>query len=541
MDRDRPALIMSGRKYLVSNFSIVVPIVFLGVMVLWPLGAVLQRSLSGVGVQRVVEIATRSSTRGILWFTFWQAALSTLLTLLIGLPIAHILARYRFVGRSMIRSIAVVPFVLPTVVVAAAFGSLFERTGVAGQRTVWAILGAHVFFNVAVVVRIVGGYWQGLDRSLEDAASVLGARPTQAFLRITLPRLVGVILGSGLLVFLFSFTSFGVILILGGPRRATLETEIYRYAISRLEFDVAAVLALIQLVIVVVLAMVSARFQRSYARGEGSRAKPRLLAVTGLRRRLHLGLVLGLTLVVIGLPLGSLIDRSLQVGDGYGLDNYSNLTEPVGLLPTSAIRALGISLEFAFVAACIAGLVGLAAAVGIVRGGRLGRVVEAASLVPLGVSAVTLGLGYLLAFTVMDFRRSIWLVPLAHEVMGLPFVLAAVVPALRSVDSRLRDAASALGASPTRIVATVEWPLIRKPLMTGAGFAAAISMGEFGATSFVSRGKDSFTAPLAIFRLLSQPGDLLRGQAIALSVVVGVIVAGIAATLERQRDGVTLL
>ncbi len=557
MDRDRAPLVESRPAFSIRNLSLLVPLVFLGVFVVWPLVAVLQRSLIGVDLDRVAEILTRASTRRILWFTFWQALASTGLTLLVGLPIAHALSRYRFPGRSVIRSIAVVPFVLPTVVVAAAFNSLFEQADtvfdqtmfgqsvfeqITSQRSLLAILGAHVFFNVAIIIRVVGGFWQGMDGSLEEAAQVLGAKPLAAFRRVTLPRLAPVILGASLLVFLFSFTSFGVILILGGPKRATVETEIYRYAISRGELDVAALLALIQLGIVIALATASARFQRSYAKASTGRSKPVPLTVNTMNRRLHLGLVVFLVMVVIGLPIASLVGRSLQVGDGYGLANYTNLAEPVSLLPTTSVLALLTSLKFALMAAVVASLIGLISAFGIVRGGRMGRLVEAASLVPLGISAVTLGLGYLLAFTVFDFRRSIWLVPLAHAVMGLPFVLASVVPAMRSIDDRLRQVAATLGASPTRVGLGVVWPLVRRPLMTGAGFAAAISMGEFGATSFVARGKGSFTAPLAIFRLLSQPGELIRGQAIALSVVVGVMVAVIAAVLERQRgQGVQIL
>lgn len=531
-----------GRSMAVAGGA--VPVLFLGVLVAWPLFAVLRRSFESTDAARLVEVLGRSSTRRILWFTIWQAGLSTLITLAIGLPIAQALARYRFVGRSLVRSVAIVPFVLPTVVVAAAFNSLFQRTGLDGQRSLWAILGAHVFFNVAIVIRVVGGFWESLDPSLERAARVLGATPLRAFRHVTLPRLVPVVLGSGLLVFLFSFSSFGVILILGGPRRATLETEIYRYAISRLEFDVAAVLALVQLVIVVGLATLSARFQRTFARTDRSRARSKLVSINSARRRVHLGVVLILVAVVIGLPVASLVERSLLVGDAgsYGLDNYRNLAEPVALLPTSALTAIGLSVKFAVLAALIAGLVGMVAAVTIVRGGPLGRMVEAAALIPLGVSAVTLGLGYLLAFTVLDFRRSTWLIPLAHAVMGLPFVLASVVPAIRSIDVRLRQAGATLGASPLRVLLSIDWPLIRQPLLSGAGFAAAISMGEFGATSFVARGKDSFTAPLAIFRLLSQPGSLIRGQAVALSVIVGLLVAVLAAVLERQRGrGVSLL
>ena len=163
-------------------------------------------------------------------------------------------------------------FVLPTVVVAAAFNSLFEQTDslfgqTVSQRSLLAILGAHVFFNVAIIIRVVGGFWQGMDGSLEEAARVLGAKPLAAFTRVTLPRLVPVILGASLLVFLFSFTSFGVILILGGPKRATIETEIYRYAISRGELDVAALLALVQLFIVIGLAAASAPLPKVIRQG----------------------------------------------------------------------------------------------------------------------------------------------------------------------------------------------------------------------------------------------------------------------------------
>jgi thiamine transport system permease protein len=120
-------------------------------------------------------------------------------------------------------------------------------------------------------------------------------------------------------------------------------------------------------------------------------------------------------------------------------------------------------------------------------------------------------------------------------VVALPFVIAGVVPALRAVDPHVRESAAVLGATPLRALTAIEWPAARRAIVTGIGFSVAISLGEFGATSFVSRGDDSFTAPLAIFRLLSQPGETLRGQAMALSVIIGVVVAALAAALERLR------
>lgn len=527
----------TNRRVGTRALVLMVPVAFLGVLVVWPLATVLTRSLSGVGFERLFDILGRRSTRSILWFTLWQAAASSALTLVFGLPIAHALARYSFKGRTALRAIAVVPFVLPTVVVAAAIEATFRAVSLDLGRSTVAILAAHVFFNVAIVIRVVGGRWAALDRRPEEAARLLGASPWRAFRAASLPRLAPVIGSASVLTFLFSFTSFGVILILGGPRRATVETEIYRNAVFRQEFDVAAVLALIQIVVVAALSLVSTRLQRRFSLQERGRGRPYERPLVSSRERFHLAAVGVLVMAVIGGPLVALADASLRTGEGSGLGiaNYRNLFEPVSLLPTSAADAVLTSVQFGLIAAAVAVVVGVITAFAVTRSGRLGRTIEVAALIPLGVSAVTLGFGYLLAFTLLDLRRSPWLVPVAHAVIGLPFVMASVVPALRSIDQRYREAAALLGARPSVVVRLIDLPLIRRAALTGGGFAFAVSLGEFGATSFLARSDTAFTAPLAIFRLLSQPGDVLRGRALALSVVLGVIVAAVAALAEWRR------
>ena len=525
------------------------PALFLAVLVVWPLVAVLVRSLEGVGPDRVAEVLGRGSVRSVVAFTVGQALLSTVLTLALGLPVARVVARYRFPGVRVLRALVVVPFVLPTVVVAAAFAALFERYAPGWRDSLVPVLAAHVFFNLAVVVRVVGGYWAGADRRLDEAAQVLGAGPWRVFRSVTVPQLGPVLAGSAVLVFLFTFTSFGIIRILGGPGRATIETEIFRYAVNRTEFDVAAVLAALQLVVVLGLATVSAVFQRRISRAQRGRRRPsaRSVASGGWPARLWLAGALVIVAVVIVVPVAVLVQGSLRVGPagaggGYGFDNYRRLFTTGDLLPVSAARALATSLEYALVAAVVATVVGVVAAVAVTGGSPLARPLEVLTLVPLGVSAVTLGFGYLVAFTLFDLRRSVWLVPVSHAVIGLPFVLAAVVPALRSIDPRLREAAATLGAGGVAVRRLVDWPLVRGAAVTGAGFSAAVSLGEFGATSFLSRGGDSFTAPLAVARLVSQPGAALRGQALALSVVIGVVVAFVAVLIEwRRSDRVTLL
>jgi len=514
---------------------VVVPAAFLGVFFLYPVGTILVRGLGADGLDRLLGLPGRASFRGVAWFTVWQATVSTLLTVVVALPGAHLLARRRFRGRALFRAATTVPFVLPTVVVGGAFLALFDRFGLVdgpfrATRTVWAILAAHVFFNVAVVLRTVGGFWEGLDHRPEEQARVLGATPWQAFRWVTLPRLWPSIAAASSIVFLFCFTSFGVILILGGPTRATLETEVWRHAVFRGDLASATALAVVQLAAVLAMVVVANRLQRRRAVGQRPvhrkvpRAGARLLAGN-----------LGLLGAVLGLPVAVLVERSLAIDGGWSLRNYAALSDRVNLLPVSAIGALQNSLLFAVVATGLAVVVGGLASLVVVHGRRAAsRAFDLGMMLPLGASAVTLGFGMLIALDEppLDLRSSRWLVPVAHALVGVPFVMRTVVPTLRGIDSRLREAAATLGASPARVRREVDLPIAARALAVGAGFSFAVSLGEFGATSFLPRNPDRLTAPLALFRLLGTPGETLRGQAMALAVVLMVLTAASVLVIE---------
>jgi len=514
---------------------VVVPAAFLGVFFLYPVGTILVRGLGADGLDRLLSLPGRASFRGVAWFTVWQATVSTLPTVVVALPGAHLLARRRFRGRALFRAATTVPFVLPTVVVGGAFLALFDRLGLVdgpfrATRTVWAILAAHVFFNVAVVLRTVGGFWEGLDHRPEEQARVLGATPWQAFRWVTLPRLWPSIAAASSIVFLFCFTSFGVILILGGPTRATLETEVWRHAVFRGDLASATALAVVQLAAVLAMVVVANRLQRRRAVGQRPvhrkvpRAGARLLAGN-----------LGLLGAVLGLPVAVLVERSLAIDGGWSLRNYAALSDRVNLLPVSAIGALQNSLLFAVVATGLAVVVGGLASLVVVHGRRAAsRAFDLGMMLPLGASAVTLGFGMLIALDEppLDLRSSRWLVPVAHALVGVPFVMRTVVPTLRGIDSRLREAAATLGASPARVRREVDLPIAARALAVGAGFSFAVSLGEFGATSFLPRNPDRLTAPLALFRLLGTPGETLRGQAMALAVVLMVLTAASVLAIE---------
>ena len=510
---------------------------FMALFFVWPIGGVIARGLGGTGPAAVLgDVLGSASQRSVIWFTVWQAAVSTALTVAVALPAAGAMARLRFRGQRLVRALATVPFVLPTVVVAAAFEGLFDRFGLAGggavslRHTVWAILLAHVFFNYAVVLRTVGAHWAALDARVEDQARVLGASRLEVFRRVVLPRLSPSIAAASAIVFLFSFTSFGVVLVLGGPTRATIETEIYRYAVVRLDLATAAGLAVVQLVAVMALVAVSNALERRRAVAEP------VSSPAAAPRRRGPGLVanLGLMAVILGLPVAVLVERSLAAGrgGGYTLRNYTAMTDRVNLLPDTALAALGNSLMFAAPAAALALAVGGAATLVVVRAGRgtsrrIGRVFDIGLTLPLGTSAVTVGLGFLLVLNrpPIDIRTSLLVVPIAHAVVGIPFVVRTLVPMLRTVNPRTREAASVLGASPRRVRREVDLRVAARGVAVGAGFAFAVSLGEFGATSFIPRRPETLTAPLALFRLLGTPGEVLRGQAMALAVALMALTA----------------
>lgn len=538
---------MNGRRSRARTAALAaLPAVFVGYLFVYPLTAILVRGLAPGGRldgAPLLDVFSSADLRGVAWFTLWQAAASTALTLLIALPGAYVMARYRFPGRRLLRAAVTIPFVLPTVVVGTAFLALLGPGGPLGvdlRRTVWAILIAHVFYNYAVVVRTVGSFWERIDPSLEDAARVLGASRWQAFRTVTLPLLRPAIASAASIVFLFTFTSFGVILILGGLRHSTIEVEIWRQAVL-LDSSIAPALAIIQLAVVGLLLIAYSRYQeRRAVQFQLSSVRSAARRPDTVAARLLVSANVALMALLLGSPLAVLAYRSLRSAGGFTMDHYGDLSSSAGgsVLFVSPIEAVGNSLRFALTATIIALIVGMLAAIVIThRPGRLSRGFDSLLMLPLGTSAVTIGFGFLIALgRPVDLRTSFWIVPLAHALIAVPFVVRTAVPVLRSVRHRLREAASVLGAGPSRVWREIDLPIARRAALVGAAFAFAVSLGEFGATSFIAR-PDAPTLPIAIFRLLGQPGGITFGRAMALSVVLMVLTAVAVFAIERVRAG----
>lgn len=527
------------------------PLAVLGVFFALPVAGMVGRGFWPDGVfdpGAVLEVLGRPRVHRVLWFTVWTAGVATAAALLLGLPAAYALHRLALPLRGLVRGLLLVPFVLPTVVVGVAFRQLLGEGGpLAGlglDGTPAAIVLGLVFFNVAVVVRTVGAAWEALDPRPGEAASALGASPAQVFRTVTLPALRPAITGAASVVFLFCATGFGVVLTLGGTRYASVETEIYLLTTNLLDLPAAAALSLLQLVVVVGLLLVAARTRRASTsvvrRRVGQAARP-------LRPRWRDTPQVVLTLlllVALAAPIAALVVGSLRVDGAWSLAYYRALVAPSedGLLAVPVAEAMLNSLRTAVDATWMALLLGGLVALTVTRRsrGRAERRVRATLdglfMLPLGVSAVTVGFGLLITLDsgVLDLRDSPLLVPVAQALVALPLVVRTLVPVLTGIDDRQRQAAASLGAGPLRAVLTVDLPVVWRPLLAAAGFAFAVSLGEFGATAFLAR-DDAPTLPVAIFRLIGHPGLLNYGMALAASVLLAATTALVVLVVERLR------
>lgn len=489
---------------------------------------------------------TSPRTWRIIRFTLGQAALGTALCLILGIPGAHLLYRVRWPGRTIARGLVSVPFVLPTVVVGVAFRTLLAsdgRLGFLGLDGSWqAITAALVFFNYSVVVRTVGATWSQLDPRRGEAAAALGASPVRVFRTVTLPALGPAIASAASVVFLFCASAFGVVLVMGGTKYSTLETEIYLQTVEFLDLPTASSLAIVQLVVVAVCLYLSGRAQRGMQRSLGS-ATPRLLAFRVRRDAAPAVLTVLVVLLLLLAPILTLVERSLHSGGGWSLDNYRALggLGDSGLI-VSVWQALGNSLVTAVQATVLAVVLGGTVALLLsrrpsTRWGRAGLSAgDAAFMLPLGVSAVTVGFGFLITLDrpPLDLRTSPVLVPIAQAMVAIPLVVRVLLPTLRGIDPRQQEAAAALGASPWRVLGTIDLPVLGRGLGLAIGFAFSTSLGEFGATSFLSR-PDHMTLPVAIGRLISRPGAQNYGMAMAASVVLAAMTIAVMSLAETAR------
>jgi thiamine transport system permease protein len=549
------------------------PIAFLLLFYFYPMSSILKISLerSQQGIfSPFLEAMQSPITWRVLSFTFWQALLSTILTLALGLPGAYLFAHYSFRGKSVLQALTNIPFLMPTLVVATAFNAFLGPNGwinmglsrifpnespvIQFNNTLTAILVAHVFYNTTIVLRMVGEYWSHIDPRIGYAAQTLGANRWQTIRHVVLPMLFPAVAAAALLVFIFDFTSFGVILILGGPRYATLEVEIYYQTVYLFNLPLAAVLSIIQLGCTLGLSIIYTRLVKRLTVPLSLKSHTiTQRKFTTLRSKILAGILIITLLVLLILPLAALALRSVTMlqpagnqltnpSPGLTLDYYHELgiNHRESIFYSPPLTAIGVSFIVALATMVMALILGFPAAVALARDIKspINHTLDALLMLPLGTSAVTLGLGFIVALDQppLDLRASIILVPLAHTLVAFPFVVRNLTPALRSIKPRYRQAAAVLGASPGKVIRHVDTPLVGRAALVAATFAFTISLGEFGATSLIAR-PEFPTIPIAIYRLLSRPGEINYGQALALSTILMLFAGAGILIIDRMRIG----
>jgi thiamine transport system permease protein len=527
------------------------------VLLYYPVASVLVEALFADGrptLDPLFGVLTDPFYWDLFGFTAYQATLSTLLSLALGLPGAYVLARYEFPGRRTVQSLTLVPFVLPSIMVAVGFAAMFGTNGPLNQAlaglglpkvelmfTLKIIVLAHAFYNAPLVARIVAAAWQSVDARTVETARSLGASPRRAFRDVVVPQLAPAVLTSALLVFIFTFMSFPIVLALGGLELATVEVWLYD-RIRTLRLQEAAALAVLEAVITLGLTYAYLHYETAQAASQGvaprPRARKRLFGTLDAKRLAIVGYAVVITVVFVG-PIVSMLLASVTDLDGtLSLRYYEFLLARrdvvVGTQPDVAIRN---SLVFAVGAVALAVPMGIVVSLATARDTLTARVVGTLAMLPFAVSGIIVGFGLLqtVVFGVevgglrIQATGAVAIVA-AHAVGAYPFVVRTVTPALSSMDDGLVESARALGASRTRALLDIELPLVAPAVAAGAAFAFAISIGEFNATIVLVEGGGAYTMPVAVERYLA---ERTLGPATAMGSVLLVVTGVSFVVIER--------
>jgi thiamine transport system permease protein len=491
-------------------------------------------------------------------FTVKQAFFSTLCALALGLPGAWVLGTGRLRGSALIRGLSAIPFAMPPILVALAFVLFFGNAGwlnriIAAGREVFfpgrgqgtggglrilykpeAIILAHGFYNFPLVIRLAGDRLYQVRRSYASAAATLGAGGLKTALTILLPLSLSSILAASLLCFLYSFTSFAVVLVLGGgPAATTLAVDIYRYARISLNYPAAGFLALIETLI----ACGALALYLLFSRGTGLEEAGNVPAALERRDRSPLRFLLiglyGLALIffvagpLLSVPLESFLSRATRAAaPEFSLRWWFSLQDRV-------LPALGRSLLLAFLSAGIACTLSvLAAAPGRGKNGFGSALIRLVTAAPLASSGIVLGLGWIILYG-QEQVRSVWAVAIFHAVISLPFAYSSVSEGFRALPASTLAAASVFGAGPVRRLFTVIIPLAAPRIRGAWGFAAAISLGELNGVLMI--GMEHWeTLPLLVYRAA---GAYRYGTACAAGTILLLCCAGAFLLSEMKLPG----
>jgi thiamine transport system permease protein len=449
-------------------------------------------------------------------FSLSQAAMSTVLAVLIGLPGAYFIATYDFAGRKPFLSLAAVPFCLPPILVILAFILYYGKNGwfskvlaamglgggVGGSGflySFWGLVTVHAFYNFPIIIQNVGSVWAKLPKSREEAARTLGAGRFRAFAVGSLPQLLPSLLRSASLVFLFCFFSFTIVLVFGGLSGSTLEVGIYRAIRFTGDRRRALALGAVQTAVALLAAGGFEGFGRKGAaisKGFGAvaprkRPKPAAKAAIAAYELLIIVFFLG--------PLFALAAEAFTVRDSmagaarFGFGTFARLLGPGAPL----LRALLNSLSLSGLAAILATLFGAALSAAEHYAGS-GRRSAWIALLPLAVSPALAAAGLSAIFG--SGGRTV--IVLGQLSIAWPFVARSMDASFGALERGKNEAARTLGATSAGAFLLADLPLIAPSLASAAAFAFSMTMGDANIPLLLGGGRFE-TLPLLLYRLTS--------------------------------------
>ncbi len=490
------------------NWLAIAPIFFIFAFIVAP---VLNIFVSSLQFESLNLLRTEA-IRNVVWFTTWQSLVSTALALTVALPLAFVTANFKFKAQRLTTSLISMPFILPSIVVGVAFLQILPNNF---HRTAFALILAHVYFNFGFASRLISARWLQIHPHLDDAARTLGASPLKLFRTLTLPLLSKAIANAALIVFTLCFTSYGVVRVLGGPSRSTLETEIYFRAMQLGDVSGAMLLSALQVVIIALLFVVttkasSKKFEQS-TRPTISRQK----SLQTRKQKVIAATIISIATLFAIVPVLAIAFKSINTDSRFTTSAWRTVfTNP------EITQSIAKTFTYSVIAMSLATLLGLLSACSVAYNNNF-HFISGLTTLPIVISAVSIGLGIIITFDTQpfDWRGAQLMLPLAHTLVALPLVMRIISPVLQAIPDSLRQASSVLGASPRQTWLNIDFKIIRRAAISAAAISATVSIGEFGASSFLAR-RGAETLPVMISRLLSRPGDSLQSQAFALATLL---------------------
>lgn len=503
--------IKGNHYYLVRALPALILLILLFIL---PLSQIFIKAFAN-NAEALLDVFSDGYTYKLLAFTLFQAIISATISLLLALPFAAFFSNYTFIGRKAVLTISELAFTLPSILVVLSFVIWYGNSGLLNTylmqifslkepplRILYsfkAIIFSHVYLNFPIAFALITEAWSSISDREEISSYMMGKGKLRTFLSITLPKLKGSVIASWILIFLFCFSSFSIVLVLGGkPKFYTLEAEIYKRTYTDLNQSSSAALSLFTFLTTAIILAITSGGRREK---KISRRKRQLKKATGKNLAFAILLVLLILLFLLP-PLLSITYRAFFTKDGtFTLKAWFDMNSRHGLIASSKIAIIN-SLCIALVTAGLATV--LAVRIALYSSKTNSSWLSLLASLPLATGPVTLGLGFSFVSAKIasgNIYVSYLLVLLSHLVITLPFAVRTITPGAKQIPQSLAYSSYMLGASNRRTVRKVENPLLRGYMRKAFAFSFALSLGEVNATLTLAEGK-VVTLPVLLYRMI---------------------------------------